>query len=106
MSLIAYHTVVLLLCAVKRLRAHARGEHAPSTVLCQSGQCTADYNITTTVTHAKKRPPSHSLRRPTLDGNDAGDADEAQVDVPKSGACARALPQPVLACRRPVAGQA
>lgn len=72
------------------------------------------YSITT-VAHARQptpdsppshSPPSHSLRRPTLDGDDGGDADEAQVDVPKSGVFARALPQPILTYRRPVAGQA
>lgn len=52
--------------------------------------------ITTAAT--ANSPPSHSLRRPTLDGDAGGDdGDEAQVDVPKSGAYARAAPLPASA---------
>lgn len=52
-------------------------------------------------------PPSHSPSSPTRDGDAGGDeGDEAQVDAPKSGACARAVPLPAaclsqsLTCRR------
>ncbi|KAI7788806.1 hypothetical protein LA080_008697 [Diaporthe eres] len=54
------------------------------------------WTITTAAT--ANSTPSHSLRRPTLDGDAGGDdGDEAQVDVPKSGACARAAPLPASA---------
>lgn len=49
-------------------------------------------------------PSSHSLRRPTLDGDAGGDGDEAQVEAPNPAPCPCSrpplpcLPQPGLTC--------
>lgn len=40
MSLIAYHTVVLLLCTVTKMRTHAKGKHAHPPLSASAQQTT------------------------------------------------------------------